>query len=104
MIRELKNAKAIFIYQKGCYGCGNTAKRYSALQTYVSRNFLEQKMAGKDIVVPSFQVRRIDYDIAWQDEVKSAEVSLPAVKIVSDKGYEWYSYDYLAEKIRKSKK
>lgn len=104
MIRELKNVKGIIIYHKGCYGCGKTNEKYALLDTYVSRNFVEEKMRGKDIVIPSFQVRRIDYDMKWQDELESAGLSAPAVKIIKNDGeIVWIAYKELEHKIKKER-
>lgn len=96
MIRELKNAQEILIYHKGCYGCGRTANLYHSLQKY-----LVEKMNNK---LPSYQVRRIDYDMKWQDELESAGLSAPAVKITKTNGeIVWVAYKELEQKIKKAK-
>lgn len=96
MIKELNNAKEIFIYHKGCYGCGGTANLYNSLQSYILDTMINK--------LPKYQIRRIDYDIKWQDELKSADLSAPAVKIInSDNQVFWIAYQELEKKLSKDK-
>lgn len=102
MIKQLKDAKMIEVYHKGCYGCGTTAHLYDTLQKYLA----EQIYSGKiDISDYKFRVKRIDYDMKWQDELKSADLEAPAVKITKEDGeIDWIAYKELEKKIKRIKK
>ena len=102
MIKQLKDAKMIEVYHKGCYGCGTTAHLYDTLQKYLA----EQINSGEiDISDYKFRVKRIDYDMKWQDELKSAGLEAPAVKITKEDGeIDWIAYKELEKKIKRTKK
>lgn len=98
MLKELENAKEIYIYHKGCYGCGRSAHLYDTLQCYLASQLAEVE----GYKLPKYQVRRIDFDTVWQDEIESAGLNTPAVKIIKeDKTVLWIAYKELEAKIKK---
>lgn len=100
MIRELRDAKEILVYHKGCYGCGHTAHLYDTLQKYL----VDQLAKDQSYKIPKFQVRRIDFDVAWQDELESAGLKAPAVRIEKENGeILWVDYKELEQDIKDEK-
>lgn len=99
MIKELQDAKEIYIYHKGCYGCGKTARLYDTLQKHIVNQLNHSQ--EQPYFLPKYQVRRIDFDLKWQEELESVEMSAPAAKIIKDSGdIFWIDYKELERKIK----
>lgn len=100
-MKLLDEAIWIHLYHKSCGTCKDNAERFEPLYQAI-------RESGKrlDVLV----TRRIEYDIAWQANVKASGIEPPVLHIFDAKGKDtWISLDdfmskYEASKKRKNKK